>query len=92
MTQLSGDGWISDKGKSAQSDGSVSSKDFHTKQQGKTMKAAIGIAILVFGALVLARMHPVPHQIPSGPSSTTTETNRTSGPTTDQLPAQTPAR
>lgn len=91
MTHIAGDGWISDKAKNTDvDDPQSSSKDFHHKQQGKTMKAAIGIAILVVVALVLSWVHPVSHS--SSPSIITTETNRTQGPTTGQPPAQTPPR
>lgn len=44
--------------------------DFDRRHEGKSVKAVIGVVLLVVLALVLSRMHPVPHEIPD-PSVTT---------------------
>lgn len=77
MTRTSGRSWISDSEKSNYDAAAKSSEDFDANQQSKPMKAIIGVALLVVLALVLSRMHPVPHEI-SDPSVTTgqaTDTN-----------------
>lgn len=43
-------------------------------QQGKPVKALIGIALLVLFAIVLARMNPVPHESISAPAWTANQT------------------
>ena len=45
--------------------------DFRSRQSGKPMKTVIGVGLLAVVALVLSLMHPVPHDIPDGPSWTT---------------------
>ncbi|MGD9840014.1 MAG: hypothetical protein AB7F72_12575 [Afipia sp.] len=45
--------------------------DGFKNQQGKPVKALIGIALLVLFAVVLARMNPVPHESASAPAWTT---------------------
>lgn len=45
-----------------------SDNSFQTRQSGKSIKTVIGVGLLAVVALVLARMHPVPHDIPDIPS------------------------
>jgi hypothetical protein len=47
---------------------SQSDNSFQTRQSGKSIKTVIGVGLLAIVALVLARMHPVPHDIPDIPS------------------------
>lgn len=48
--------------------------DFDRRHEGKSIKTVIGVALLVVLALLLSRMHPVPHEI-SDPSATTGQTS-----------------
>jgi hypothetical protein len=48
--------------------------DGFENQQGKPVKALIGIALLVVLAVVLARMNPAPHETTSAPAWTTNQT------------------
>ena len=55
-------------------DSSVSaSEQFELAQRGKPIKAMIGVALLVVVAVLLSRMHPVPHVVPD-PSVTSGQT------------------
>jgi hypothetical protein len=68
--------WMPDSEKSGHDTPSYSGEDFDINQQGKPVKAVIGVALLVVLALVLSRMHPVPHEI-TDPSVTTGQTTGT---------------
>ena len=74
MTRTSKSGWMLESEKPMHP---ASNADFNLAQQGKPMKAVIGIAVLVVLSLILSRMNPVPHEIPPDPSMlvehTTTE-------------------
>lgn len=65
-------GWTSD-GPDAPAE---TARDFDRRHEGKSVKAVIGVVVLVVLALVLSRMHPAPHEI-SDPSSTTGQTSGT---------------
>ncbi len=81
MTRISETGWIPDSEKSGHGTPVESGKDFDLNQQGKPMKAVIGVALLVVLALILSRMNPVPHEI-SDPSVTTGQATGTN----DRIP------
>lgn len=70
MALMLGDDWSSD-GKNGVHEDPAGPDEFEN-QQGKPVKALIGIALLVVLALVLSRMHPVPHEISGDPGMTTT--------------------
>lgn len=76
MTRTSETGWTPDSEKSGHDTPSYSGKDFDVNQQGKPVKAVIGVAVLVVLALILSRMNPVPHEM-SDPSVTTGQTTGT---------------
>lgn len=46
------------------------SEDFELSQEGKPIKALIGVAVVVVLALVLSRMNPAPHEISNTPAAT----------------------
>lgn len=75
---LSANDWSSD-GKKGGYDDPVQASEGFEYQQGKPVKALIGIALLVVLALVFSRMHPAPHDM-SGNSAVTT--GQTTGSTT----------
>lgn len=70
MTRTSETGWMPDSEKNGRDTPARSSEDFDINQQGKPVKAIVGVAILVVLALILSRMNPAPHEI-SDPSVTT---------------------
>jgi len=72
MALMSGNDWSSD-GKKGVYDEPAGTDDFD-KQQGKPVKALIGIALLVVFAVILARMNPAPHETSSTPSWSTNQT------------------
>ena len=72
MTLTSGNDWSSGDKKSVY-DEPVATDGFEN-QQGKPVKALIGIALLVVLAVVLARMNPAPHETTSAPAWTTNQT------------------
>ncbi len=63
-----GNRWASDKNKRGYADAPDIYENFEFSQRNKPLKAMIGVALLVALALILARMHPVPHEIPAPPS------------------------
>lgn len=72
MALMSGNDWSSDvKNKNGVQDDPTGTSKFQN-QQGKPVKALIGVALLVVLTLVLSRMHPAPHEISSDPDTTTT--------------------
>lgn len=73
MTLMSGNDWSSD-GKKDTYDGPIQTSEDFEYQQGKPIKALIGIALLVVLALVLSRMNPAPHEASSNPAVTTGQT------------------
>ena len=74
MIRTSETGWTPHGEKSDRD--TPSGQDFDSNQQGKPMKAIIGVVLLVVLAVVLSRMHPVPHEI-ADPSVTTGQTTGT---------------
>lgn len=74
---ISGKDWSSD-GKNGVYDESVQTSKVPESQQGKPIKAVIGIALLVVLAIVLSRMHPAPHEVPNNPAVTTGQTTGSS--------------
>lgn len=73
MTLMLGNDWSSD-GKKGGYDEQVPTSEEFEHQQGKPIKALIGIALLVVLALVLSRMNPAPHETSSTPAITTGQT------------------
>jgi hypothetical protein len=73
---LSGNDWSSD-GKKGGYDEPIQTSKESESQQGKPIKAVFGVALLVVLALILARMHPVPHDV-SNPAVTTGQTTGSS--------------
>ncbi|MES2602525.1 MAG: hypothetical protein V4602_17125 [Pseudomonadota bacterium] len=69
---LSANDWSSDSKKGGYDEPIQTSEEFD--QQGKPIKALIGVALLVVLALVLARMSPVPHEVSTNPAVTTGQT------------------
>ena len=69
MTRVPESNWLSDldRGDVNTSD---RSENFGPNNQGKPLKAVIGVAILVVFALVLSHMNPVPHDVPSSQVTT----------------------
>jgi hypothetical protein len=63
--------WMPDSHKPGADVSPFSKSDFDSRQQGKPMKAIIGIGLLVVLALVLSRMHPAPHDIQNNSAMTT---------------------
>lgn len=47
----------------------AATKEFEQRHEGKPIKAAIGVGLLVVLALILSHMHPVPHEIAADPST-----------------------
>jgi len=73
MALMSGNDWPSD-GKKGGYDEPVQTSEEFEYQQGKPIKALIGVALLVVLALVLARMSPAPHEASNNPAVTTGQT------------------
>ena len=73
MTLMSGHDWSSDGKKGAYEETTQTSDEFEY-QQGKPIKALIGIVLLVVLALVLSRLNPAPHETSSNPAVTTGQT------------------
>jgi hypothetical protein len=73
MALISGNRWASDKDKRGYADAPDVYEDFHFTQRNKPLKAMIGVALLVALALILARMHPAPHEIQNPPSISTSD-------------------
>ncbi|MEH2514152.1 hypothetical protein V1291_005506 [Nitrobacteraceae bacterium AZCC 1564] len=71
MALISGNKWASDKDKRGYRDAPDIYENFEFSQRNKPLKAMIGVALLVAIALILARMNPVPHEIPNPPSIST---------------------
>ncbi len=70
MTHTSETGWMPDSDNRRHDMPPSPNADFDHTQQGKPIKAVIGVAVLVVLALILARMNPVPHEITADPSAT----------------------
>ncbi|MDO8979990.1 MAG: hypothetical protein Q7V17_12245 [Afipia sp.] len=70
---LSANNWSSDSKEGGYDEPIQTSEEFEY-QQGKPIKAIIGIALLVVLALVLSRMNPAPHAISNNPAVTTGQT------------------
>ena len=70
MTVMPENDWSAGGNKAGVQDDATRLDDFKN-QQGKPVKALIGIALLVVFAVVLARMNPVPHESTSAPAWTT---------------------
>lgn len=70
---LSANDWSSN-GKGASNGKPVRTTEKFEYQQGKPIKALIGVALLVVLALVLARMNPAPHETSANPAITTGQT------------------
>lgn len=70
MTVMPENDWPAGGNKAGVQDDPTGLNDFKN-QQGKPVKALIGIALLVLLAVVLARMNPVPHESTSAPAWTT---------------------
>lgn len=64
-------GWIPDREPSGRKTPAYSREKFDLNQQGKPVKAIVGVCLLVVLALILSRMNPVPHEITADPSMTT---------------------
>ncbi|NGX99676.1 MAG: hypothetical protein G4V63_32160 [Candidatus Afipia apatlaquensis] len=77
MNRMSGSDWMSD-GKKAVYDKPAQASEEFEYQQGKPVKALIGIALLAVLAVALARMHPAPHDVSNTPATTTGQTTGTS--------------
>lgn len=77
MNRMSGSDWMSD-GKKGVSDEPAQASEEFAYQQGKPVKALIGIALLVVLAVALARMSPAPHDVSNNPAITTGQTTGTS--------------
>jgi hypothetical protein len=73
MALTSGNDWLSEGKKGAYDDPVQTSEEFEP-QRGKPIKTLIGIALLVVFALVLSRMHPVPHDMSGNPAVTMGQT------------------
>lgn len=73
MTLMTGKDWPSDGKKGAYDETTQTSDEFEY-QQGKPIKALIGIVLLVVLALVLSRLNPAPHETSSNPAVTTGQT------------------
>lgn len=73
MSRMSGSDWMSDGKKGAYDEPVQTSEEFEY-QQGKPIKALIGIALLVVLAVALARMNPAPHEVSNTPAITTGQT------------------
>lgn len=80
MTLMTGKDWPPDGKKGAYdettqtSDETTQTSDEFEYQQGKPIKALIGIVLLVVLALVLSRLNPAPHETSSNPAVTTGQT------------------
>jgi len=74
---LSANNWSSDS-KEGGYDESIQTSEEFEYQQGKPIKALIGVALLVVLALVLARMNPAPHEVSTNPAVTTGQTTGSS--------------
>lgn len=74
---LSANDWSSDRKKGGYDEPIQTSEEFEY-QQGKPIKALIGVALLVVLALVLARMNPAPHEASTDPAVTTGQTTGSS--------------
>lgn len=77
MTLMSGNDWSSD-GKKGGYDEPVQTSEEFEYQQGKPIKALIGVALLVILAVALARMSPAPHEVTNNPAMTTSQTTGSS--------------
>ncbi len=73
MTLMTGKDWPPDGKKGAYDETTQTSDEFEY-QQGKPIKALIGIVLLVVLALVLSRLNPAPHETSSNPAVTTGQT------------------
>lgn len=78
MALMSGNDWSSD-GKKGGYDEPVQTSEEFEYQQGKPIKALIGVALLVILAVALARMSPAPHEVSNNPAMTTGQTTGSSG-------------
>ncbi len=77
MTLTTGNDWSSD-GKKGGYDEPVQTSEEFEYQQGKPVKALIGVALLVVLAVALARMNPAPHEASNTPAVTTGQTTGSS--------------
>lgn len=77
MTLMSGNDWSSDGKNSGYDERAQTSEEFEY-QQGKPIKALIGVILLVALAVVLARMSPAPHEVTNNPAVTTSQTTGSS--------------
>lgn len=75
MTRIPESNWLSDldRGDVRTSD---RNEDFGPNNQGKPLKAVIGVAILVVFALILSHMNPVPHDTPNQTTTGQSTTDR----------------
>ena len=71
MALISGSKSASDKDKRGCADAPDIYENFESCQRNKPMKAMVGVGLLVVLALILAHMHPVPHEIQNPPSIST---------------------
>lgn len=76
MSRMSGSDWMSDGKQDGHDIPSHTGEKFE-HQQGKPVKAIIGIALLVVLAIALARMNPAPHEVSNDPAITTGQTTGT---------------
>jgi hypothetical protein len=73
---MSGSDWMSDGKKGVYDEPAQTGEEFEY-QQGKPIKALVGIALLVVLAVALARMNPAPHETSNTPGITTGQTTGT---------------
>lgn len=76
MSRMSGSDWMSDGKKGVYDEPAQTGEEFEY-QQGKPIKALVGIALLVVLAVALARMNPAPHETSNTPAITTGQTTGT---------------
>ncbi len=77
MAFTTGNDWSSE-GKKGGYDEPIQTGEEFEYQQGKPVKALIGVALLVVLAVVLARMGPTPHEVSNTPAVTTGQTTGSS--------------
>jgi hypothetical protein len=77
MVLMSGNDWSSDGQKRGYDEPIQTSKEFE-HQQGKPIKALIGVVLLVVLAVALSFMRPAPHAVSDNPAVTTSPTTGSS--------------
>lgn len=70
MTHMPGSSWVPDDKQDSYDKPASINEDFEYRQEGKPVKAVIGVAILVVLALILSRMNPAPHDMSNTPAAT----------------------